>query len=60
MAQLILLEPLPEIVKQAQGGGGGVGGWSPMCVVNTHLFGHPDATHVRLFQVGGMTRLFVA
>jgi len=49
MAQLLLLVP------SAQGSGGGAAR-APLCVVNTHLFGHPDATHVRLFQAATLMR----
>ena len=53
MAQLLLLRP----VGAAAGGDKSAGEASRVvCVVNTHLFGHPDATHVRLFQAACVMR----
>ena len=43
MAQVLLLAPVSTRST-------GEGPRPTLCVVNTHLFGHPDATHVRLFQ----------
>jgi hypothetical protein len=63
MAQVLLLAPTAAAAAgaaaatggaegAARGAAGGAAGASRpvLCVVNTHLFGHPDATHVRLFQ----------
>ena len=53
MAQMLLLTP----AGAAAGRDTRAGEASPVvCVVNTHLFGHPDATHVRLFQAACVMR----
>lgn len=58
MAQVVLLAPASgSPTAQAAASLSSASGRRPaLCVVNTHLFGHPDATHVRLFQTATFMR----
>lgn len=55
MAQVVLLAPASGS-PTAQAAASASGRRPALCVVNTHLFGHPDATHVRLFQTATFMR----
>jgi hypothetical protein len=50
MAQVLLLTP---VANSATNSGANR---QILCAVNTHLFGHPDATHVRVFQAATLMR----
>ena len=51
----------PQVLLfEAVGGDAGRAEGRRLCVVNTHLFGHPDAVHVRLIPVGPRRVVVVA